>query len=263
MRWVLGHPRLNLALVTSAADSGKAVGRVYPPLAGSTAIEFSEPSVGAIADAASVAILAVPHTAAMAYVPDLLDAGLTVIDLSADFRLTDARVYERWYGVAHTAPSLLDEAVYGLPELDRTRLAGARLVACPGCYPTATILAAAPALESGIAVGSRVVVDAKSGVSGAGRAPGAGTHFVAVERVDGALQGGSASAHAGDGAGSVGAAGPRRRRHVHAAPGAHDPRAARDGVPGCRGRPHDGCGRDGVSRAATATSRSSTCAMPA
>jgi N-acetyl-gamma-glutamyl-phosphate reductase len=105
---------------------------------------------------------------------------LTVIDLSADYRLVDPDVYALWYGTDHTSPDLLGEAVFGLPELDRTRLAGARLVACPGCYPTATTLAALPALESGVAVGTRVVVDAKSGVSGAGRGASAATHFVTV-----------------------------------------------------------------------------------
>jgi N-acetyl-gamma-glutamyl-phosphate reductase len=113
----------------------------------------------------------------MSLAPALLDAGLTVIDLSADFRLKDAAVYESWYGTAHTAPDLLSLAVYGLPELTRASLAGARLVACPGCYPTATALAAAPALEAGLASPSLVVVDAKSGVSGAGRALAAGSHF--------------------------------------------------------------------------------------
>jgi N-acetyl-gamma-glutamyl-phosphate reductase len=127
-----------------------------------------------------VAVLAVPHTAALGLVPALLERGVTVIDLSADFRLSDPAAYELWYGAEHTSPGLLAEAVFGLPELDRSRLAGARLVACPGCYPTATTLAALPALESGIASGSRVIVDAKSGVSGAGRGVSAGTHFVAV-----------------------------------------------------------------------------------
>jgi len=181
VRWVLGHPRLSLALATSAADAGKPIASVYPALADATSMMFSEPSISAVTDAASVAILAVPHTAAMALVPALLEAGVTVIDLSADFRLADPDTYERWYGAPHTASSLLSEAVYGLPELDRSRLAGAQLVACPGCYPTAAVLAAFPAFESGVAVGTRIVVDAKSGVSGAGRAPAAGTHFVAVD----------------------------------------------------------------------------------
>ncbi len=176
-RWVLGHPRLELSAATSAADAGRPLADLYPALAGATDLAFSEPDVARIADAAEVALLAVPHTAAMAMAQDLLDRGVTVIDLSADFRLLDPAVYEAWYDVPHSASHLLPEAVYGLPELDRTRLAGARLVACPGCYPTASLLAALPALESGPAVGVRVVVDAKSGVSGAGRSASASTHF--------------------------------------------------------------------------------------
>jgi N-acetyl-gamma-glutamyl-phosphate reductase len=107
---------------------------------------------------------------------------VTVIDLSADFRLKDAATYEAWYGATHHAAGLLGEAVYGLPELmDRSELAGARLVACPGCYPTATALAAAPALTSGVATNSKIVVDAKSGVSGAGRSLSATSHYVAAD----------------------------------------------------------------------------------
>jgi len=180
VRWVIGHPRLELALATSGSDAGRRLDAVYPALAGLTDIVLVAPDPHAIASAAQIALLAVPHTAAMTMVPDLLEAGVTVIDLSADFRLSDARVYESWYGIVHTAPDLLAQAVYGLPELDRTKLPGAALVAVPGCYPTATILAAFPALESGLALGTRIVVDAKSGVSGAGRTPSPGTHYVGV-----------------------------------------------------------------------------------
>ena len=180
VRLVLGHPRLRLVLATSGADAGRPVAEVYPALAGATDLEFVEPSADAIAGAAKVALLAVPHTAAIELAVPLLKAGLTVIDLSADFRLADPAVYEQWYGVAHGAPGLLEEAVYGLPELDRSRLPGSRLVACPGCYPTATALAAVPALEAGIATNTLIVVDAKSGVSGAGRSLTASTHFAAA-----------------------------------------------------------------------------------
>ena len=179
VRWVLGHPRLHLALATSAADEGRAIGEVYPALAHATDLAFSAPDADAIAGQRQVALLAVPHTAALALAPALLERGVRVVDLSADYRL-DADVYEEWYATPHTSPDLLGEAVYGLPELDRSRLADARLVACPGCYPTATVLAVLPALEAGVAIGTRVVVDAKSGVSGAGRAPSAGTHYCAV-----------------------------------------------------------------------------------
>ena len=180
VRLVLGHPRLRLVLATSGADAGKHIASVYPALAGATDLAFVDPAACDIAGAADVALLAVPHTAAVDLAVPLLAAGVTVIDLSADFRLLDCDAYEEWYGVKHLAPELLPEAVYGLPELDRTRLLGSRLVACPGCYPTATALAAAPALGAGVASNSRIVVDAKSGVSGAGRSLTAGTHYVAA-----------------------------------------------------------------------------------
>ncbi|HZL03992.1 MAG TPA: N-acetyl-gamma-glutamyl-phosphate reductase, partial [Coriobacteriia bacterium] len=177
-RLVLGHPRLELVLVTSAADAGRRVDELYPALAGCDLV-YRAPHVAEIATA-DVAFLAVPHTAALALVPPLLESRTLVIDASADFRLRDPAVYEAWYGVTHSAPGLLAEAVYGLPELWRDRLAGARLVACPGCYPTATLLAAAPAIEAGIVTSARVIVDAKSGVSGAGRALASGTHYAHV-----------------------------------------------------------------------------------
>ena len=176
VRWVLAHPGLFLTCATSGTDAGRPVSASYPALTGLTDVVFSEPDPEAIARKSKVALLAVPHTAAMGIVPGLLEAGLTVIDLSADFRLTDAGVYEQWYETPHTAAGLLAEAVYGLPELNRSKLAGARLVACPGCYPTATVLAALPALE-GPAVDSHIVVDAKSGISGAGRTPSAKVHY--------------------------------------------------------------------------------------
>lgn len=180
-RWVIGHPSLSLTCVTSSADAGKRLGELYPALAPHTDIRFTEHDVAQVAEAADVAVLAVPHTAAIAMVPGLLQAGLRVVDMSADFRLADAAIYEAWYGARHEAADLLAEAVYGLPELDRTGLADARLVAAPGCYPTATALAAIPALESGIVAEGPVFVDAKSGVSGAGRALSTSTHFCAVD----------------------------------------------------------------------------------
>ena len=181
VRLVLGHDRLVLTAATSAADEGKLVSEVYPSLEGLTDLAFSAPDADAIADVADVALLAVPHTAALGLAPKLLDRGVTVIDLSADYRLQDPAVYEAWYAAKHTSPELLAEAVFGLPELDRSRLEGARLVACPGCYPTATVLAALPALEAGCSTGRRVVVDAKSGVSGAGRSATPGSHYVTVD----------------------------------------------------------------------------------
>ncbi|MCE5191216.1 MAG: N-acetyl-gamma-glutamyl-phosphate reductase [Actinomycetia bacterium] len=178
-RLVLAHPRLELVAVTSASEAGKRVSDIYPALAGCDLV-YAEPEAAGIAGVAEIAFLAVPHTAALAIVPTLAEAGLVVIDASADFRLKDPVVYAAWYGTPHTAPALLGEAVYGLPELWRNAIPGARLVACPGCYPTATLLAAAPAVEAGIVISDRVIVDAKSGVSGAGRSATPGTHFIAV-----------------------------------------------------------------------------------
>lgn len=178
-RLVLGHPGFELVTVTSSADAGRRVNEVYPALADCDLAYVPHDAVLS-AGPAELVLLAVPHTAAMAMVPSLLEAGATIVDASADFRLRDPELYARWYGVEHTCPELLCEAVYGLPELWREPIAGARLVACPGCYPTATLLAAVPAVEAGLAVSSRIIVDAKSGVSGAGRTPSAGTHFVSA-----------------------------------------------------------------------------------
>lgn len=183
VRLLLGHPGFELTLVTSTADAGRAVAEVYPGLAGCS-LSFEDPDACDVAGSADVVFLAVPHTASLAMAPALLEAGRTVIDLSADFRLKDAAVYESWYGATHTAPHLLEKAVYGLPELTRPSLAGARLVACAGCYPTASALAAAPAIEAGLVDAAKVIVDAKSGVSGAGRSLSAGSQFaVANESV--------------------------------------------------------------------------------
>ena len=180
VRLLLGHPDIELRGATSGSDAGKAVAAVYPALAGAD-LTFEDLAADEIAARAGVAFLAVPHTVSLALTPPLLAAGLTVIDLSADYRLSDAAAYERWYGARHTSPRLLTRAVYGLPEITRADLSGATLVACAGCYPTASALALAPAIEAGLALeGATIVVDAKSGVSGAGRSPSATTGFCAA-----------------------------------------------------------------------------------
>jgi N-acetyl-gamma-glutamyl-phosphate reductase len=180
VRLLLGHPGFELTVVTSAAEARRPVEDVYPALVG-CGLVFEDPEACDIAGNADVAFLAVPHTASLALTPALLDAGLTVIDLSADFRLKDAAVYQSWYGTPHTSPGLLEHAVYGLPELTRASLPGAKLVACAGCYPTASALAAAPAIEAGLVAPGPVLVDAKSGVSGAGRTPAPGTQYCAAD----------------------------------------------------------------------------------
>lgn len=185
-RLVLSHPALELAMATDRKEAGTRLDAVYPSLAGCCDVTLSLPEPDAIAGAADVAFLAVPHTASLELTPGLLARGVDVIDLSADYRLHDPAVYEAWYATPHTSPELLSRTVYGLPELfrDGVRALSARrrageavLVAVPGCYPTATALAAAPALASGVATGDLVIADAISGVSGAGRGCNARTHF--------------------------------------------------------------------------------------
>ena len=185
-RLVLNHPTFELTMVTDRKQAGTRLADIYPTLEGITDITLSLPEPEAIAAAVDVAFLAVPHTASLAVTPALIAAGVTVIDLSADYRIKDPAVYEAWYDTQHTSTDLLKEAVYGLPEVNRAQLvslAQARaagkpaLVAAPGCYPTATTLAAAPALEAGIVTSSLVISEALSGVSGAGRTPNARTHY--------------------------------------------------------------------------------------
>ena len=158
------HPRLELVRVTARTDAGKALNELYP--CHEVPLVLEEPSEES-AEGVDAALVAYPHGAAAPVVASFRRAGIKVVDLSADFRLHDLEAYERWYG-DHGAPELLDEAVYGLTELHREQIAGAGLVANPGCYPTASLLALAPLAEGGLI--EDVVIDAKSGVSGAGRA---------------------------------------------------------------------------------------------
>ncbi|MBP3885875.1 MAG: N-acetyl-gamma-glutamyl-phosphate reductase [Olsenella sp.] len=185
-RLVCGHPCMCLAMATDRKAPGTRLSDHYPALVGTCDIALSLPDPERIAESADVALLAVPQTTGMGIAPALLDAGVSVVDLSGDYRLGDARTYARWYGAEHSSPELLADAVYGLPELTRARLADlaarreageAVLVATPGCYPTAAALAAAPVLEAGMVAGGTVVVDGISGVSGAGRACTEVTHF--------------------------------------------------------------------------------------
>lgn len=184
-RLVLRHPDLDLAVVTSNELAGTPVASEYPGFADATDLTFSSHDDPAL-DECDLVFLAVPHTAALSMAPQLVESGKAVVDLSADFRLKDPAVYEQWYAAVHTATDLLEEAAFGLPELfpaDLERAAAARardegvLVACAGCYPTATSLAAAPALRAGFAADGVVVVDAISGVTGAGKKASARTHF--------------------------------------------------------------------------------------
>jgi N-acetyl-gamma-glutamyl-phosphate reductase len=169
------HPRFELAHVTARSDAGTRLDAIHPRTRVPLVLEAYDPDRHADVDAA---VVAYPHGAAAPVVAQLRERGVRVVDLSADFRLHDRPTYEAWYG-EHGAPELLGDAVYGLPELHREAIAGAELVANPGCYPTASILALAPLARAGLL--GDVVIDAKSGVSGAGREPSDAKHFVTVD----------------------------------------------------------------------------------
>jgi N-acetyl-gamma-glutamyl-phosphate reductase len=169
------HPRLELAAATARAEAGTALSKLYPRYR--APVVLSELDLERAGDW-DAAIVAYPHGAAAPVVAELVERGVPVVDLSADFRLRDRETYSRWYG-EHPAFELTGEAAYGLTELNRDRVAGARLVANPGCYPTATLLALAPLAEEGLI--EDVVVDAKSGVSGAGRGGADRLHYVNVD----------------------------------------------------------------------------------
>lgn len=178
-RILSGHSGVELTAATSRQHKGRPLADVYPNLKGFTDIICEDVEITALVDRAELFFTAVPHKTAMDIVPSLLAAGKKVIDLSADFRISDARVYEEWYQ-PHTAPEYLKEAVYGLPELYREKIRGARLLANPGCYPTSVILGLAPLLKAGVIDPDTIVADSKSGVSGAGRAAQVGALFCEV-----------------------------------------------------------------------------------
>jgi N-acetyl-gamma-glutamyl-phosphate reductase len=168
LRFLALHPEVELRVVTSRAEAGQPVSAMYPNLRKYVDIKFTAPTVESLS-ACDVVFFATPNGTAMTMVPALLDAGVKVIDLSADFRIKDVKVWEHWYRMTHACPELLDEAVYGLCEVNREAIKGARLLANPGCYPTAVQLGFLPLLRAGIVDPATLIADCKSGVSGAGR----------------------------------------------------------------------------------------------
>jgi N-acetyl-gamma-glutamyl-phosphate reductase len=179
LRLLVDHPRVSVAQVAAHRSAGQRLVELFPHLGGRSeldALTCRPFDADEVAGAARLAFLALPHGESVTAARALLERDVTVIDLSADFRLRDGETYEAWYG-PHAARELLGRAVYGLPERHRGELRGARLVAVPGCYPTATILALAPLLEARLIRPDGLIVDAKSGVSGAGRTPSLATHF--------------------------------------------------------------------------------------
>lgn len=178
-RIICNHPEIELTVATSRQYEGQPLSEVFPNLRGKVDILCENPPPTDLAEKADIFFAAVPHKTAMDLVPVLLDAGKKVIDLSADFRIKDVITYEDWYQ-PHSSSHLLDEAVYGLPELYRSSIQQSRLIANPGCYPTSVILGLAPLLKAGLIVPETIIADSKSGTTGAGRAAQTGTLFCEV-----------------------------------------------------------------------------------
>jgi N-acetyl-gamma-glutamyl-phosphate reductase len=181
LRLLAAYPQVKLSVVTSRAEAGKKVADMFQNLRGHVDLSFTEPETKRLAEC-DVVFSAAPNGVAMGHARELLTAGTRLIDLAADFRLKDASAWERWYKTPHACPELLSEAVYGLPEVNRDRIRKARLVANPGCYPTAVQLGFLPLVESGLIDADHLIADAKSGVSGAGRK--AETHILFSEAAD-------------------------------------------------------------------------------
>jgi N-acetyl-gamma-glutamyl-phosphate reductase len=179
VRLLIRHPRARITAITSRRYRKTPLADVYPVFTGLTDLVFIDASPEEVARNADVVFLALPHGVSMEVVPKFVRSGKKVIDLSADFRLHDAGTYEKWYG-RHTAPEVLSEAVYGIPELFRDEIKNAPFVANPGCYPTSILLGLAPVLKEGCIDVKSVIVDSKSGVSGAGREPQVGSLFCEV-----------------------------------------------------------------------------------
>jgi len=168
LRHLAQHPQVELCAITSRADQGMPVSQMFPSLRGYVDLCFSHPDEAHL-DQCDLVFFATPNGIAMHHARALLDAGVRIIDLAADFRIQDVGVWEKWYGMSHACPDLVSEAIYGLPESNREQIKHARLVANPGCYPTAVQLGFIPLLEAGIVDCNSLIADVKSGVSGAGR----------------------------------------------------------------------------------------------
>jgi len=172
VRLLLNHPHVDLVAVTSRQSAGQTVAQVFPKFAShpqSRTLHFSEPNASLLAKQADVVFLALPHGVAAEYAVPLLDAGCTVIDLSADFRLKSVAIYKEFYAHDHPAPDLLKKSVYGLPEVHRDQIRDAQLIASPGCYPTSILLPLIPLLKAGLIKAQGIIANSLSGVSGAGR----------------------------------------------------------------------------------------------
>ncbi|HRQ05947.1 MAG TPA: N-acetyl-gamma-glutamyl-phosphate reductase [Nitrosomonas halophila] len=181
LRILVQHPKVRLKVITSRQESGMGVDELFPSLRGQVALKFSDPAQADLSQC-DLVFFATPNGVAMQQARKLLDARVKVIDLAADFRIKDVAEWEKWYGMQHASPELVAEAVYGLPEVNREKIRQARLIANPGCYPTAVQLGFLPLIEAGIVDIDHLVADTKSGVSGAGRK--AEVHTLFAEAAD-------------------------------------------------------------------------------
>ena len=181
LRLLVQHPNAKLTAITSRSEAGMPVAAMFPNLRGWTDLKFVEPAAAAL-DKCDLVFFATPNGIAMKDTPALVKAGVRVIDVAADFRIKDVALWEHWYKMPHACPDLVAEAVYGLPEVNRAKIAGARIVANPGCYPTAVQLGLLPLVEAGVVDIEHLIADAKSGVSGAGRK--AEVHTLLAEAAD-------------------------------------------------------------------------------
>ncbi len=181
LRLLARHPQVELAAITSRKEAGMKVADMFPNLRGRVGLAFTTPEEAGL-EKCDVVFFATPNGVAMQQTRTLLDAGVKVIDLAADFRIKDVKEWESWYKLEHACPDLIAEAVYGLPEVNREAIKKARLIANPGCYPTAAQLGFLPLIENGLVDTSHLVADCKSGVSGAGRK--AETHILFAEAAD-------------------------------------------------------------------------------
>ncbi|HHC71970.1 MAG TPA: N-acetyl-gamma-glutamyl-phosphate reductase [Thiotrichales bacterium] len=179
LRLLALHPEVEVKVITSRSEAGRPVAELFPNLRGRLDLAFSEPDIGVLSEC-DVVFFATPNGTAMRMVPELVAAGVKVIDLAADFRLRDAEEWAAWYGEPHACPDLLEEAVYGLPERSRAEIRAARVVANPGCYPTAVTLGLLPLVEQRVIALDGIVADCKSGVSGAGRGAKVGSLLAEV-----------------------------------------------------------------------------------
>ncbi|MGH8643304.1 MAG: N-acetyl-gamma-glutamyl-phosphate reductase [Gammaproteobacteria bacterium] len=170
LRLLASHPHVKLTTVTSRAERGKPIAGIFPSLRGRLSLTYTDPEIDRLSTCELV-FFAAPNGTAMTMAPSLLDCGVRIIDLAADFRLRDPSQWEHWYGMPHACPELLQQAVYGLPEMSRDGISDARIVANPGCYPTAVLLGLLPLIKRGVVDTRRLVADTKSGLSGAGREP--------------------------------------------------------------------------------------------